>query len=468
MIPERTNPAGHGIAATICAVILAVCLCGCGSDTGDRPPAGPAGAIDTAFGEGGIRRLSYPASADDVRIDSQGRVLLASHYTPLNEALFTRVFPDGGFDPSLFRRMPDSLGMASTSSVFPLADGGFIGVLDVGSPVPGPAGVARAVASRFDANGVLDTAYGSAGTAFVQTRTVLGMIGATDGSVVILGMRTPLESPTGAAEVVRLDPAGQRVPDYGRRVESAVESTLAACGGSGIYDYRGAVQPDGRLVLVIHQLLPVITSLPARLCTARLNADGSPDTDFGNGGSLLLPPPPNLVEWWWLGQVLVRPDGKIVVVLTFRSRDTFSALGTAVLWLTQDGRVDAGAGAAGVTLIDGSLLGEAVHASAQADGKLLLVGYPRQPFAGGPYLLPDRTRPRIVRLDVDGRTDLAFGPSGNGIVTLEAGGNRLLPTRIVTTDVGTAYVAGGAVPVGPVNDLAYLSLSVTKIFTGER
>ena len=463
MIPERTNPAGPGIPATICAVILAACLGGCGSDNGDRPPAGAAGAIDTTFGEGGIRRLSYPASADDVRIDSQGRVLLASHYEPLNEALFTRVFADGGFDPSLFRRVPGTLGSPSGSAVFPLADGRFIGVLEGIPVIPGPAGVGHVAANRFDADGVLDTAYGSAGRAFVQTRMVHEMTGAADGSVVILGMMTPLDSATGAAEVVRLDPSGQRVPDYERSAESA----LAACGGSVSGGYRGALQPDGRLVLAIAQTVQVMAPSRNRLCIVRLNGDGSPDTEFANGGSLPIPPPP-AIPWSMPTRVLIRPDGDIVVLFAYRTEADFSPFRTAIVRLTKDGQVDASRGTDGFSRFDDSSIGETVDAAIQADGKVLLVGHPLKATAGSPYLLPDRTRPRIVRVGLDGRIDPAFGPSGNGIVPLEAGGNRLLPTRIATTDVGTAYVAGGAVPVGPANDLAYLSLSVTKIFTGER
>jgi hypothetical protein len=141
---------------------------------------------------------------------------------------------------------------------------------------------------------------------------------------------------------------------------------------------------------------------------------------------------------------------------------------TAILWLTKDGQLDAGRGTAGISLVDESLLGESLHAAVQADGKLLLVGYPLLVPAGSALAAPDSTHPRIVRLDAEGRPDAAFGPSGNAIVTLEAGGNRLLPTRVVATNAGTAYVAGGAVPAGPGNDLAFISLSLLKIFTGER
>jgi uncharacterized delta-60 repeat protein len=457
MIGERTHLPGAGKLATLYAMVLAACLCACGTDSGDGQPAGAPGAIDTAFGEGGIRRLSYPASADDVRIDSQGRVLVASHYRPLNEALFTRVLTDGGFDPSLFQRMPATLGGPYGSAVFPFADGRFIGTLK-GSPViPGPAGVGHVAASRFDAGGVPDPTYGSGGTAIFQTRSIHDVVGGADGSVVVLGMMTPIASPTGAAQVARLDPAGQPVAAYERLAEGAI----GACGNSVAYGYRGAFQPDARLVVAI-------APSPNLWCVARLNADGSADTGFGNGGRLPISPPPAIGESSTPTQVLIRPDGSIVALFAFRAGAVGSSNRTAILWLTKDGQVDASRGTAGVSLVEESLLGESLHAATQADGKLLLVGYPLQATAGSSIPAPDSTRPRIVRLDADGRPDTAFGPSGNGIVLLEAGGNRLLPTRVVATGVGTTYVAGGAVPVGPGNDLAYLSLSVMKLFTGER
>lgn len=441
----RHRHASSMIYRTLGALVLGACLAGCGGGSGEPVSLRSAGEIDTAFGQGGIQRLSYPASADDVRIDSQGRVLLASHV--LNEALYSRVLPDGGSDPSLFRRTSSTLGSPHDAAVFPLAGGKLIGVLKGIAVIPGPGGVGHLAASRFDADGVLDPAYGTNGTEIFQTRSIQDVVGDADGSLVVLGVKTPLSSPTGAAQIARLDPAGRRVPLYERNAESA----LAACGDSVSAGYRGAHQPDARLVVAIK-------AAPDRWCVARLNADGTLDPGFGDGGRLQFPPPAVSGDLSSPLAVLIRPDGGITVVIASRSASVGVPERTVILWLTSAGRFDESRGNAGVSLMDGALLGPTVAAAIQADGKLLLVG----------YTTTDSTRPRIVRLDAQGRLDTAFGPSASGMVQLEAGGNRLLPKRVVATSAGAIYVAGGAVPAGPFNDLTSVSLAVMKLFTGER
>jgi hypothetical protein len=102
-------------------------------------------------------------------------------------------------------------------------------------------------------------------------------------------------------------------------------------------------------------------------------------------------------------------------------------------------------------------------AAAQSDGRLLLMGLPYLTDTNFPQA--DPTQPHLVRLDLQGNMDTTFGPGKNGVVTLDAGGNRLTPGRAIAVGSGVAYPSGGAAPSGMISDAGYLAVSVTKVFT---
>jgi len=93
------------------------------------------------------------------------------------------------------------------------------------------------------------------------------------------------------------------------------------------------------------------------------------------------------------------------------------------------------------------------------------MGLPYGP--GNPYLVADASKPLLVRLDMQGNLDTAFGPGKDGTVTLDAGGNRLSPGRAIASSSGAVYPSGGAAPSGASSDAGYLAVSLMKIYTGE-
>lgn len=434
-------------------VVLGMLLAGCSSGGGDPAPSTPraAGELDTSYGEAGIRRLSYPASADDATIDAQGALLLATHDSTLAESLYTRILPNGGLDPELFRRAPASQGGPHAARVFALADGRFIGAYQTLPVIPGPAGSGRFVANRYGSSGTLDAVYGMAGTAEFHTRAVHDVVAAGDGSIVVLGMQTPLASVTGAAQVARFDPAGRREAAY----ESNAEAALAICGNSVSAGYRGAMQPDGRLVAALRDL-------PERWCFTRLNADGTLDTSFGSGGRSEAVSPLQFGGFTSPTRVLVKASGAIAVLAESQNAATSTKV-TAIFWLTGAGRLDGSRGVQGISVFPFDFaVGPVDAATAQPDGKLLLVGHPLR--AGRLHYETDTSRPRLVRLDDQGNLDLGFGPEG-GIVPLQNDTHRLIP-RVVVVDAGAIHVAGGAVPLASADNVSGLALAAMKVFVG--
>ncbi len=153
------------------------------------------------------------------------------------------------------------------------------------------------------------------------------------------------------------------------------------------------IQPDGKIILagLFSQVLDV-----ARNNIARLNADGTLDTNFdpnANGE---------------VDSVAVQADGKVLLTGFFTSLSPNS--GTAVTRnriarLNADGSIDTGFNPSA----DNGVYGLAF----QADGKVVINGAFTQLSPNGGAAV---TRNRIARLNMDGTVDSGFNPNANSTV----------------------------------------------------
>jgi uncharacterized delta-60 repeat protein len=167
--------------------------------------------------------------------------------------------------------------------------------------------VSKAALARFNADGSLDTSFGSDG------RLLLG-----------LGVDTAISTPT-------LQPDGRllavitnfdiefrsflaRFNTDGSLDASFGSGGLAQITLSGFFFASGlAVQSDGKLVLAGEVFVPVLNNNLFSL--ARFNADGSVDTGFGSGGQVLTSfDGRSLASFASANGVIVQPDGRLVVV----------------------------------------------------------------------------------------------------------------------------------------------------------
>jgi uncharacterized delta-60 repeat protein len=186
-----------------------------------------------------------------------------------------------------------------------------------------------------------------------------------------------------------------------------------------------ARQPDGKLVAAGSAATPSGDAI----LVARFDASGAPDPTFAGDGTVTTK----------IGsldddsaQVLVQPDGKIVVVGRTEVGD--GDLDVVLIRYDSDGSLDAGFGTGGVAVTSlGAGADQAQAGALQSDGKIVVAGR-TAPTPGG---LSDLF---LLRFDPDGTLDGTFGTGG--LVTLDFGGRRDQGRAVAVQPDGMILVAG--------------------------
>lgn len=188
-----------------------------------------------------------------------------------------------------------------------------------------------------------------------------------------------------------------------------------------------ALQPDGRIV-VGGVFAPDANG--ADFMVARFEADGSLDTDFGNGGWNTM----DVATFDVVNDLALQPDGRIVLVGTAQG----TGADKVVMRFTASGQLDATFNGTGSRVIDGSYQEDQLNGVAlQSDGRIVAVG---QGFDGSKDTF------YICRLNIDGTFDTSFGGTGEVEHTVSGDNCRandvaVLPNgRIVS--VGASYTGG--------------------------
>jgi len=252
-------------------------------------------------------------------------------------------------------------------------------------------GVPRAKIARLNPDGSLDMAFDPKAGGFVSCVAVQ-----RDGKILMGGEFQTLQ-PNGAASatprkfIARLNTDGS--------LDTAFDPKA---GGSGNYVECLAVQADGKILLggQFGTLQPNGAANPTtRLQIARLNPDGSLDTDFN-------PKANGPVEC-----IAVQENGQILLGGSFTSlQPNGAAAATArqyVARVNADGSLDAG--------FDPKANKNVTSLAVQADGKVLIGGmfYTLQPN-GAVSAMP---RIHIARVNADGSLDTAFNPTARNITS---------------------------------------------------
>jgi uncharacterized delta-60 repeat protein len=190
-----------------------------------------------------------------------------------------------------------------------------------------------------------------------------------------------------------------------------------------------AVQPDGRIVVADTEF--PAAHVPPFLELLRYNVDGTPDTGFGTGGQVNVP----VDQFGGLGGLLVRGDGRIVVVGVVTAGFPGSTGGTVIWRVNPDGTPDRTLDEDGVATPPAVFRGIA-DVEQQADGKLVVIGASDldQDFA-------------LARFHDDGTLDTGFGVGGMVITDVDAGSHDLA-TGLVIHDDETLTVGGTSLPSG--------------------
>ena len=197
-----------------------------------------------------------------------------------------------------------------------------------------------------------------------------------------------------------------------------------------------AIQPDGRIIVAGFAQLGGNGGTPRVFAVARYRSDGSPDTSFGNGGSLTTSFGGTFAA---ASAVMVQPDGKIVVAGTvdFNPDLPGSGLDFALARYNASGTLDGSFGKGGKVVFDffGSF-DQANGAVLQPDGKIIVVG-------SASYDNNNRDIGfALARFNTDGSTDFGFGTGGKQITDFFGAGAKA--NGVVLQPDGKFVVAGTA------------------------
>jgi uncharacterized delta-60 repeat protein len=272
------------------------------------------GSLDTTFGSGGTEVSSigtngYNAAALYPSTDTTGN---AKKIVEAGEpGSLARFNADGSLDTSFGRQGLVSVPWTLTGGVAIQADGKIV--------VGGNNGNAFAL-SRYNTNGTLDTSYGSGGTATLAVGPVspFDMVLQDDGKVVIEGFLEPAGQPRSeTTELARFTSEGTLDTTFNSAgsVPGTVTFSFADPGISvelAIYPSTGSdTADDGKIVVAAgiygNPIPPGRNS--GQVALARFNADGTPDTTFGQSGQVVTPLPNS---GGWVLATTVQADGKIV------------------------------------------------------------------------------------------------------------------------------------------------------------
>lgn len=194
-----------------------------------------------------------------------------------------------------------------------------------------------------------------------------------------------------------------------------------------------AIQSDGRIVIAGDATSDTFFDF----CTVRLNADGSPDTDWGSGGKVYSDMGGNAD---FPQDIKIQPDGKILVA-GYGSLDF--GYGVEMIRYNSDGSVDADFGDGGKVLWDVSFGDDAITSIAlQPDGKIIAAGY---------YITLDQNI-LTLRLNADGTADTDYDIDGYVIGDIGIAGD--VATCILLQPDGKILAGGYSAVVGANFDFA--------------
>jgi uncharacterized delta-60 repeat protein len=340
--------------------------------------------------------------------DWDGRIIVAG-YSQANQYTDPSKDPDEDF--ALARYNPDR-GLDTSYGT-----GGVV-VTDFGGDTDDTAHAAVSVGSRkivvvgdsagdfalakYNDDGTLDTTFGVGGkvtTSFDYSATAQSVAVQSDWKIVVAGSTS---APGAGFEfaVVRYDKFGNLDTTFG----SGGKVTIGFGSETGDPDsedraYGVAIQDDGKIVLGGYSQYDYTTTVFA---LARLNPDGSLDTNFDGDGTLVT----NFGSSVQVANaVAVDSDGKIIAAGYVDNSASGTNRDFALARYHADGSLDTNFGTGGTVTTDFALSGDTGQTMAlQPDGKVVVAGWSSPGDTGTDFV--------AARYNSDGSLDPAFSADG--------------------------------------------------------
>ncbi|MGM9488344.1 hypothetical protein [Ideonella sp. YS5] len=255
--------------------------------------------------------------------------------------------------------------------------------------------------ARYTADGRLDDSFGTKGRVTTDfpglAATPSSVVVQPDGKILVAGGAYPLFVFAGNFEIARYNADGTLDAGFGN---GGIVTTNF---GHGSYAFGLALQPDGKIVAAGTVFVDFSTddSSNTDFGLARYNADGSPDSSFGNGGQVL-------TDFDGFNDdalaVLIQPDGKIVAAGSAKNPTRYYDF--ALARYLPDGSLDSSFGQGGKVRTDFGVqnFDQARAAVLQPDGRIVAAGFASLAFGD--------TRYAAARYNADGTLDKSFGSKG--------------------------------------------------------
>jgi uncharacterized delta-60 repeat protein len=276
------------------------------------------GTLDSSFGTGGKVITDFAGGSDAanaVAIQSNGKIVAAGYSRASNvqgdDFAVARYNTDGTLDNSFGtggKVITDFGGSFEfADEIIIQSDGKIIAAGVSGNFVPGSGFRRKFALVRYNADGSLDTSFGTGGKVQTSIRlddTAYAAAIQADGKIVLAGFSSTGTAASSDFAAVRYNPDGSLDNSFGTG-----GIVLTDFGGSGGDVARAVVIQSNGKIVVVGETGP---SGNSDFALVRYNADGTLDSSFGTGGKVITPVGSSTNDR--VNAAAVQADGKIVVV----------------------------------------------------------------------------------------------------------------------------------------------------------
>ena len=388
-----SEPRGCAVLGTPASATLTIL-----DDDRPEPEPPPSGLDDTFDADGKATLASFGGGDSDMALQADGKIVMVGGR--FIDFVLARFNVDGSLDTSF-----GSGGKVTTDIA-----GGFAqeraravaiqpdGKIVVVGESSLPSGDLAVALVRYNADGTLDTTFGSGGKAFDTpvTGRAWDVAILPDGRIVVAGDAPVANNPQDFGDflVARYTAKGNIDVSFGIGGTVVTDMTSRTDLARNI-----VVQPDGALVVSGD---PIGSDPSNRTSVARYDANGGLDPSFGPGGKVV-------IAGAFVGRGLaLQSDGRLVLVGSMAVQNVQNDFTHfAVLRLNANGTFDNSFGTEGATTTSLTGLTDVAHAVAlQADGRIVVAGE-------GNLVNPNFA---LARYNTDGTLDTSFAVDGKLVV----------------------------------------------------